>query len=160
MWRVRGKFKIRQLNPCGTFWRDEFAFHFRAAGVGCTKGGKKNSTCIGRNSVKTRQSNLKVSNKKAIWMVISSPIASQKFTSEKVKAIQRESRNSYIWSQKKNFPVNHMRNNSHIFFINFLTMKAIWILNCKLNSYLEKGEFSSGSAEFRSISFIVFCTFP
>ena len=34
------------------------AFHVRAAGVGCTKGGK-NDTCLRRNSLKTRQGNLK-----------------------------------------------------------------------------------------------------
>ena len=34
----------------------------RAAGVGCTKGGKSNA-CIGWNSAKIRQGNLKVSNK-------------------------------------------------------------------------------------------------
>ena len=42
-----------------------------------------------------------------------------------------------------------MRNNSHIFFIDFSTTKAIWIVNFKLNSCPAKQEFSSGPVEFR-----------
>ena len=56
--------------------------------------------------------------------------------------------------------LNHMRNNSHNFFINFSTTKATRILKCKLNSYSARVEFSSRSADFMSISFIVFCAFP
>ena len=53
-----------------------------------------------------------------------------------------------------------MHKNIHIFFINFLTTKAIWILNCKLNSYPAKEDFSSGSADFRSISLLFSVHFP